>query len=46
MTTHFQPANTAIQEMKPWELEAEVGRLAFFNPKAKYAVIAMMAGTL
>lgn len=44
MTTHFKPANTAIQEMKPWELEAEAGRLAISNPKAKYAVIMVMAG--
>lgn len=44
MTTHFRPANTAIQEVKPWELEAEPERLEVSNPDAAYAVIMVMAG--
>ena len=27
MTTHFRPANTSVQEMKPWELEAKPEKL-------------------
>lgn len=44
MTTHFKPANTAIQEMKPWELETEPRRLGVSNPDATYAVVMVMAG--
>ena len=44
MTTHFKPANTAIQEMKPWNLEEGPIPLELSNPSALYAVIMVMAG--
>ena len=44
MTTHFRPANTSVQEMKPWELEAKPEKLKLSNPNARYAIIIVMGG--
>lgn len=44
MTTHFKPANTAVQEVKPWGLEKETKPLPLFYPNPEYAVIMVMAG--
>jgi Clostripain family len=44
MTTHFKPVNTAIQEMKPWNLDQEPVSLELRNPGVKYAVVLVMAG--
>jgi Clostripain family len=44
MTTHFKPVNTAIQEMKPWNLDEDPVPLKLRNADAKYAVVLVMAG--
>ena len=44
MTTHFQPANKAIQEVKPWRLDSEKIVLPLSNPNPQYAVVMVMAG--